>query len=180
MPDMGDVDHLLSENLLEGTAARAFHKHRARLAQRQASWRKNFPAFGLLLDSDEERAQALAGNFATEARETVGVWLSAQESAPSLETGIEERVAWIEGFWSAWRAQVFGAAEFTVLEEAPRRCFITLFDDLMERFRDDAVAFVRDGGAEGSERRSILDRATVPLRALGRAIEGFFFPSVRR
>lgn len=180
MPDMGDVDRLLSENLLEGAAARAFHEHRARLAQRQADWRKNFPAFGLLLDSDQERAQALAGNFATEARETVGVWLSAQESTPLSETGIEERVAWIEGFWSAWRAEVFGTADFAVLEEGPRRRFTTMFDDLMERFRDDAVAFVRDGGAQRSERRPILSRTTAPLRAMARAIEGFFFPSVRR
>lgn len=180
MPDMGDVDRLLAENLLEGAAARAFHKQRARLAQRQANWRKNFPAFGLLLDSDQERAQALAGNFATEARETVGVWLSAQESAPRSETGIEERVAWIEAFWSAWRAEVFGAADFAVLAEEPRRRFTTIFDDLMERSRDNAVAFVRDGGAQASERRPILDRATAPLRTLGRAIEGFFFPSVRR
>ncbi len=177
---MGDVGRLLSEDLLKGAAARAFHEHRARLAQRHANWRKNFPAFGLLLDTDEERAQALAGNFATEARETVGVWLSAQELVPPSETGIEERVAWIEGFWSAWRAEVFGAADFTMLEEGARRCFTTIFDDLMERFRDDAVAFVRDGGAQDSARRTTLDRATAPLRGLGRAIEGFFFPSVRR
>jgi hypothetical protein len=179
MPAMGDLDRLLSENLLEGAAAPAFHQHRARLAQRHGNWRKNFPAFGLLLDSDEERARALAGNFATEAREIVGVWLSAQASAPPSETGIEERVAWIEGFWSAWRAEVFGTADFARLEQAPRRRFTTIFDDLMERSRDDAVAFVRDGGAQGSERRTILGRATAPLRALGRALEGFFFPSVR-
>ncbi len=180
MPDMGDVDRLLSENLLEGEAARAFHQHRARLAQRHANWRKNFPAFGLLLDSDRERAQALAGNYVTEARETVGIWLSAQESALSSETGIEERVAWIEGFWNAWRAEVFDTADFAGLEEGPRRRFTTIFDELMERFCDGAVAFVRDGGAQGSEPRTVLARTTAPLRALGRAIEAFFFPSVRR
>lgn len=177
---MGDLVASLSENLLEGAAARAFHEHRARLVERHANWRKNFPAFGLLLDSDEERAQALAGNFVTEARETVGVWLSAQQSASPSETCIEERVAWIEGFWSAWRAEVFSGADFAALEEGPRRCFTTIFDELMERFRDDAVAFVRDGGARRSELRPFLYRATAPLRTLGRAIEGFFFPSVRR
>ncbi len=180
MPGMGDVDRFLSENLLDGEAARAFHKHRARLAQRHADWRKNFPAFGLLLDSEEERARALAGNFATEARETVGVWLSAQESALSFETAIEERVAWIEGFWSAWRAEVFGAADFARLEQGPRQRFTTIFDDLMERARDDAVGFVRDGGAQGSARRTFLAGATAPLGALARAIKAFFFPSVRR
>jgi hypothetical protein len=180
MPDMGDVGRLLSENLLEGAAARAFHKQRAGVARRHANWRENFPAVGLLLDSDEERAQALAGNLATEAREIVGVWLSAQESAPPSDTGIEERVAWVEGFWSAWRADAFDAADLAVLEEGPRRRFTTIFDDLMERFRDDAVAFVRDGGAQGSKPRPILGRATAPLRALARAIESFFFPSVRR
>jgi len=50
----------------------------------------------------------------------------------------------------------------------------------MERARDDAVGFVRDGGAQGSARRTFLAVATAPLGALARAIKAFFFPSVRR
>ncbi len=180
MPDMGSVDRLLAENLMQGAAAGAFHDSRTRVAQRHGNWRANFPAFGLLLDGDEERAQALAGNYATEARETVEAWLSAQESAPPSASSIEQRVAWIEAYWEAWRAAVFGSDDFAALEEEPRHRFTSSFDQLMDRFRDAAVAFVRHGGLPGDTSPSLIERLSSPARRCARAIASFFFPSVNR
>jgi len=179
MPNMTKVARLLENNLLEADAAGVFHDGHRRVSQRQAHWRDNFPAVGLLLDTDEERAQALAGNFATEAREIVGVWLSAQESPEPDESGTEARVAWIEDFWAASRAAVFERPEVGALEGAPRQRFAQIFDQLEERFRADAVAFVRHGGRR-DEVPTRVARLTAPLRALARGIEGFFFPSVRQ
>lgn len=177
---MKDVAHFISEPLLVADAARAFHRRRKRVAARHQSWRKNFPAVGLLLDSDEDRAQALAGNYATEARETVGVWLATLEEGAAADVGVGEQIAWIEGFWDAWRRQVLATDDYDRLEEGPRQRFDAIFDDLTERFRDDAVLFVRDGDAREPEGPTLAARLTAPLRALAGALEGFFFPSVKR
>lgn len=173
---MGNVDRFMSEPLLVGEAADAFDRRRKRVAARQDNWRKNFPAVGLLLDCDEDRAQALAGNYATEARETVAVWLSSFEVGPPTEGDIEAQVEWVEGYWEAWRDQVFGSDDFDRLADGPRRRFVSVFDDLRERFLADAVAFVRDGGARDARRPSLTSRLLVPLRSLGGAFKGFFFP----
>lgn len=180
MPNMTNVDQLLAEHLLNGEAARAFRDSRARVAQRHANWRANFPAFGALLDGDEERAQALAGNLATEARETVGVWLSSQEVEEATDADDEQLAAWIEGFWSAWRARVFERAEVEALAGPSRERFERVFDDLMNRFRDEAVRFVLEGGLQPPPPPSMLSRLAAPLRACGRGLRDFFFPSVRR
>ena len=176
---MGDVDRFLEEPLLLGEAARAFSRRRMRVAARQDNWRKNFPAVGLLLDSDEDRAQALAGNYATEARETVAVWLSSFEVGPPIAHEIEAQVEWVEGFWNAWRGQVLASDDFERLAEEPRRRFLSVFDELCERFLADAVASVRRAGAREAQRPSLAARWTAPLRSLGRTLKGFFFPVVK-
>jgi hypothetical protein len=177
---MGAVDRLNAEPLLEGEAAREFDRSRGRVASRHRSWRESFPAIGLLLDSDEDRAQALAGNYATEARETVGVWLSAFESAPEEDIPVEARVAWIEGFWEAWRQDVYAGDDFGGLEEGPRLRFVSVFDELSERFRGAAVDFVREGRSRKADKPTIMQRLTAPFRAAAKAAKGFFFPSVGR
>jgi hypothetical protein len=181
---MTEVDRLLAQNLLDGAAARAFEDSRSRVAQRHAHWRANFPAIGALLDSDVERAQALAGNHATEARETVGVWLSAQEAEPPAEAPVEadldEQARWVSDFWEAWRARVFADDDVAALEGPARERFIQVFDDLMTRFRDEAMEFVRHGGALQATEPAWTERVAAPFRALARGIESFFFPSVRR
>ena len=63
MANMTSIEHLLSANLLDEGAAQTFHQSRQRVTARHADWRANFPAIGLLLDSDEDRAHALAGNY---------------------------------------------------------------------------------------------------------------------
>lgn len=176
---MSTVDGLLANNMLEGDAARAFEESRARVEARHANWRANFPAIGALLDSDVERAQALAGNYATEAREIVGVWLSAQEEAGSPpEVDDETRAAWVEEFWDAWRRRVMKGTDVAALEGAPRQRFVQIFDELRGRFRDEAASYVRGGGPHEPGGSSLIAKVTAPLRALARAIESFFFPSV--
>jgi len=179
MPNMGAIDSYLSEPLLDGTAAQEFRRGHAQVSARHRAWRENFPAIGLLLDTDEDRAQALAGNYATEARETVEVWLSVFDADPSPDVDVEDCVRWIEGLWDAWRAWVFESEDFVRLDEGPRRRFVTIFDDLSGRFRVDAVTVVRDNAERGSESPSIAERLSAPLRAIGRVVRGFFFPSVR-
>ena len=140
MPDMGDIDRFLSAPLLDNDAATTFDRGRARVIERQRSWRRNFPAIGLLLDSDEERAHALAGNYATEAREVVGVWLSLLGDDVSDVAAREERAEWVEGYWHAWRRYVCTTEAYQQLENGaggtggPRERFTLVFDDLSGRY----------------------------------------------
>jgi hypothetical protein len=177
---MRSVDELLENNLLDDAAARDFADSRARVSQRHANWRANFPAIGALLDNDEERAQALAGNYATEAREIVGVWLSTQQEHAPVPAPLDARIGWVDEFWRAWRARVLDGDDFAALQEAPRERFTRVFDELSARFREDATGWLRDGGGSGEPEMSLAQRLTAPLRAVARAFEGFFFPSVRR
>ncbi len=176
---MDAIDRYVSEPLLEGEAAHEFRRGHEKVAARHRTWRENFPAIGLLLDTDEDRAQALAGNYATEARETVEVWLEVFDAGPSHDVDVEDRVQWIEGLWDAWREWVFESEDFGRLAEGPRRRFLTVFDDLCGRFRVDAVASVRAGGGPLAAGPSLTDRLSAPIRAIGRAVQGFFFPSVK-
>jgi len=140
MPDMGDIDRFLSAPLLDNDAATTFDRGRERVIERQRSWRRNFPAIGLLLDSDEERAHALAGNYATEAREVVGVWLSLLGDDVSDVAAREERAEWVEGYWHAWRRYVCTTEAYQQLENGaggtggPRERFTLVFDDLSGRY----------------------------------------------
>jgi len=177
---MKSVDELLEHNLLDDAAAREFADGRARVSQRHANWRANFPAIGALLDTDEERAQALAGNYATEAREIVGVWLSAQQEHAPVQAPLDARLEWVDDFWRAWRARVFDGDDFGALQDRSRQRFTRVFDELTARFHEDASGWLRDGGGSGEPKVSLTQRVTAPLRALARAVEGFFFPSVRR
>ena len=171
--------------LLDDDAAAEFDRGRERVTGRHRSWRQNFPAVGLLLDSDEERAYALAGNYATEAREIVGVWLSVFDVYVSDVATREERVEWVEGFWLAWREYVFATDAYRHLESGDdssagsRERFTLVFEDLSIRYCAEAVSYVRKGRKRlGGP--SILAQFTAPLRAIGRGIGGFFFPTVRR
>ncbi len=184
MRDMRNIDSFLSMPLLDDVAAAEFDSGRERVIQRHQSWRQNFPAIGLLLDSDEERAHALAGNYATEAREIVGVWLSALGSDTSAVSTQEERVEWVEGFWCAWRQQVFETEAYQELKSGDdsstgsQERFELVFEDLSIRYCAEAVAYVRKGRKRlGAP--SLLAQLIAPLRAIGRVINGFFFPGVR-
>ena len=181
MRDMGGIERFLSAPLLDDDAAAEFDRGRGRVIERQRSWRQNFPAIGLLLDSDEERAHALAGNYATEAREIVGVWLSLLGGDASDVAAREERAEWVEGFWRAWRQHVFATGAYRRLEDGdggsagPRERFTLVFEDLSARYCAEAVAYVREGRRRPLE-PSLLTRLTAPLRAVGRGVGGFFFP----
>ncbi len=183
MLGMGDIDRFLSAPLLDNAAAAEFGRGRERVIGRQRSWRQNFPAIGLLLDSDEERAHALAGNYATEAREIVGVWLSLLGNDASDVAAREKRAEWVEGFWRAWRQHVCATEAYRRLENGdagsvgPRERFTLVFEDLSTRYCAEAVAYVREGGKRSVE-PSLLTRITAPLRAVGRGVGGFFFPGM--
>jgi len=184
MRDMGNINWFLSRPLLDDAAAAEFDFGCKRIVQRHQSWRQNFPAVGLLLDSDEERAHALAGNYATQAREIVGVWLSVLDSDASAVATREERVEWVEGFWHAWRQHVFATEAYQNLERGDdsstrsQERFTLVFEDLSTRSCAEAVAYVRKR-RKRSKVPSLLAQFTAPLRAIGRIIEGFFFPAVR-
>ena len=181
---MGNIDRFLNMPLLDDVAAAEFDFGRRRVIQRHQSWRQNFPAIGLLLDSDEERAHALAGNYATEAREIIGVWLSVIGSDTSAVATQEERVEWVEGFWCAWRQQVFETEAYQELKSGDdgstgsQERFTLVFEDLSIRYCTEAVAYVRQGRKRlGAP--SLLAQLIAPLRAIGRVINGFFFPGLR-
>ncbi len=182
MLDMGAIDRFLRAPLLNDDAVAAFDRGRARVVERHRSWRQNFPAVGVLLDSDEERAYALAGNYATEAREIIGVWLSLLGGDAADVTAREERAEWVEGVWRTWRQDVCATEDYQRLESGdgssvgPRERFTLVFDDLSARYCTEVVAYVRDG-PKRSVGPSLLARLTAPLRAVGRGIGGFFFPS---
>ena len=181
---MGNINRFLSMPLLDNVAAAEFDSGCDRVIQRHQSWRENFPAIGLLLDTDEERAHALAGNYATEAREIVGVWLSVLGSDTPAVATQEERVEWVEGFWCAWRQHVFETEAYQELKSgndsstASQERFTLVFEDLSTRYCAEAVAYVRNG-RKRLEAPSLLAQFIAPLRAIGRVIEGFFFPGVR-
>lgn len=84
---MRTVDEFLEKPLLADESAESFRQSRVKVTTRHRNWRANFPAFALLLDSDEERARALAGNYATEARETIGAWLAARDASADPAAG---------------------------------------------------------------------------------------------
>jgi len=179
---MTSVDHFLSEPLLAGEAAERFHSDRGRLAARHQSWRQNFPAFGVLLDSDGERARALAGNLATEAREIIGIWIAARVEVPQqgVPPPVGDQIAWIEGFCAAWSRKVLASNAFQALEGTPRERFRATFEELMERYCQDAVAYVQ-GQLEGRHRSAgVAARLAQPVRALGQALHSFFFPRLQR
>ncbi len=181
MLGMGDIDRFLSAPLLDNIAAAEFGRGRERVIERQRSWRRNFPAVGVLLDSDEERAYALAGNYATEAREIVGVWLSLLGGDASDVAAREERAKWVEGFWRTWCQHVWATEDYQRLENGdggsvgPRERFTLVFDELSARYCAEAVAYVREERKRSVE-PSLLTRLTAPLRAVGRGVGGFFFP----
>jgi hypothetical protein len=178
---MASVDRFLSEPLLAGEAAERFHSSRARLGARHRSWRQNFPAFGVLLDSDGERARALAGNLATEAREIIGVWIAARDEVSQQGVPpVGDQIAWIEGFCAAWSRKVLASDTFEALEGTPRERFRATFDELMERYCQDAVSHVR-GRPEGPGRSAgFAARLARPARALGKTLHSFFFPRLQR
>jgi hypothetical protein len=176
---MRTIDEFFEDPLLGPEAAEAFRRAATRLAARHRGWRADFPSFALLLDRDEERARALAGNHATEARQTIGVWLAAQEDARSPGRTIEnldEKADWIDGYWAAWRIQVMAAAEVASLDESSRTCFARMFDELMQRYRDEAVAYLRTGPAASTGEGGFAALLWRPVRAFGRGLRGFFFP----
>jgi hypothetical protein len=178
---MDSIDAFLRQPLLEARAAAAFRRSQKQIAARHGNWRASFPAFALLLDGDEDRAHALAGNYATEARETVDAWLSERESvAAGLSSQVDEHVAWVEGYWAAWRCRVVASDGFQHLGEAPRDRFTRVFDDLMERFRTDAVVRVRAGKPRRNRTANAWAEALArPIRAFGRGLHSFFFPGGR-
>jgi len=176
---MRTVDDFLEEPLLDNGPAESFRRSRARVATRHRGWRANFPAIALLLDSDGERARALAGNYATQARETVGGWLAAHDASSDpavLASRAGDYASWIEGYWDAWRRQVLSGDDFTGLDDVPRENFMEVFDDLMERFRDDAVAHVRTGPSSTASGGALVGALLRPWRAVGRGLRAFFFP----
>lgn len=185
MPDMGDIERFLGAPLLDDDGVAEFDRGRARVVERHRSWRQNFPAVGILLDSDEERAYALAGNYATEAREVIGVWLSLLGGDAIEFVAREERAEWVEGFWRTWRGQVYATEDYQRLENGdggsmgPRERFTSAFDDLSTRYCAQAVAYVREGPRR-SVGPSLLTRLAAPLRAVGRGVRGFFFPGRSR
>ena len=184
MRRMGNIDRLLAAPLFDEDTAAEFARRRARVIARHRSWRHNFPAVGLLLGTDEERAHALAGNYATEAREVVGVWLSLVDDDDVDADARDQRAAWVAGFWRAWRDDVLGSDDFRKLDgvdgnTGPRDSFMLVFDDLSSRFCAEAVAYARQGRPPQPE-PSFWGRLTAPLRAVAGGIGGFFFPTVRR
>ncbi len=176
---MRTVDDFLAKPFLDEGQAESFRRSREQVRARHQNWRANFPAFALLLDSEEERARALAGNYATEARETVTAWLAARDASPGPAFGSapsEEWASWLEGYWATWRTEVRSGEDFTSLDDAPREQFMKVFDDLMERFRDEAVAHVRTAPPRPMTGGAVTVALLRPWRAAGRGLRAFFFP----
>ena len=175
------LEELLSDPLLDPDVVADFRRQCERVAARHSGWRRNFPAFSGLLDTDVERAHALAGNYATEGRETVGVWLAVQQDQGddwSRRRPVEELQQWIEAYLAAWREQVLVVPDVAALEGGPRERFLLILDDLLERGRAEAAAYVGDAAAGPRSRKGGMALIAWPIRALARAVRRFFDPTV--
>ena len=176
---MRTPQELLSQPLLDEAAVEEFGVQCRRVADRHRGWRANFPSFAVLLDTEEERAHALAGNYSTEARETMGVWLAAQDQRRNqrvVAVTAEELVAWLEEYRVAWRRQVLDTADVAVLESNSRERFLRVFDDLQQRAADEALGYIRRAEAAGPDKPSLVGALLRPFRAVGRGLRRFFFP----
>lgn len=176
---MNTPEQFLSQPLVDDAAAEDFRAQCRRVTSRHRGWRASFPSFAVLLDTDEERAHALAGNYATEARETIGVWLAAQDQRRNQGTvavAEEELVAWLEGYLAAWRRQVLDTPGIAALEGGPQQRFLTVFDDLQRRAGAEALEYVRRAEAAGPDKPSLADALLHPFRAVARGLQQFFFP----
>ena len=176
---MRTPEQFLSAPLVDEAAAAEFQVQCRRVMNRHRGWRANFPAFAVLLDTDEERSHALAGNYSTEARETIGVWLAAQDQRRNQGAAVvaeEELVAWLEGYLAAWRRQVLDTAAVTGLEGDARVRFLRVFNDLQRRAGDEALNYLRQAEAAGPDRLSLMRALLRPFRAVARGLQRFFFP----
>ena len=133
----------------------------------------------VLLDTDEERAHALAGNYSTEARETIGVWLAAQDqrrNQGALAVTEQDLVGWLKGYLAAWRRQVLDTADVAVLDGGSRERFLRVFDDLQQRAGDEALSYLRRAEAAGPDKPSLVGALLRPFRAVAWGLQRFFFP----
>ena len=180
---MRTPEEFLSQPMLDEAVAEEFRVQCRRVASRHRGWRTNFPAFAVLLDTEDERAHALAGNYSTEARETIGVWLAAQDqrrNQGALAVTEEDLVAWLQGYLAAWRRQVLDTADVAVLEGGSRKRFLRVFNDLQGRAGDEALCYLRQAEAAGPDRPSLVGALLGALlrafRAVAWALQRFFFP----
>ncbi len=176
---MHTPEEFLSQPLVDEAVAEEFRVQWRRVASRHRGWRANFPAFAVLLDTDEERAHALAGNYSTEARETIGVWLAAQDqrrNQGALAVTEEDLMAWLKGYLAAWRRQVLDTADVAVLDSGSRERFLRVFNDLQQRAGDEALSYLHRAKAAGPDKPSLVGALLRPFRAVAWGLQRFFFP----
>ena len=174
-----DLDELLADCMLDDQGRADFAHRRDEIIARYGGWRHNFPSFAVLLDSETERAEALAGNYATQGHATIEAWadlqiaLNAGRIDPSALGRLE---AWIDDYLVSWRLRVRSEVDFGDREE-PDQSFREVFDDLLEKARTRTKAQLNEAAAVPKQRWTAM--MLLPLAWLGSLLRRAFFPEPR-
>ena len=123
---------------LMGEPAQLFIERRRRIAVRYSSWRRNLPALESLLETEEEKAKALAGNLATEARAILQAWVTTQVEAEGgrlRSSDLASLSTWIDEFWQQWHRAALTEASHQSWDEETHEFFEDVLTDLGERAR---------------------------------------------
>lgn len=172
-----EVDALPLEADLEGEAAERFAERRKRIAARYGRWRANFAAVEMLMETEVERATAMAGNYCTEAEAVLVAWLETRAEAAGGALPPGEVVACrrrMDELVRQWSRAALAHGPRSSWEREARDQFSVVVGELMPRARQRAEVRL-------SELVRLPGRRWLrPLRRLGRAVRralaGFFDP----
>lgn len=179
-PDSPELEECLEAGGLEGESAAAFERARRRIEKHHDRWRHDFPSYASLLDDDVQRAQALAGSYAAEARDTLEVWADARVDEAGGRIGSErmpELEDWMDRYARAWKAAVRDGIDLDPWEGPARERFRDVLDDIVAAGRAAAATRLEEAAATPAAGwRGWLGPLWRPLAALGRGVRAIFLP----
>lgn len=179
-PSSRTLRECLDATGLEGDCAAAFARARQRIAVHHRQWRVGFPAYAALLDDDAQRAQALAGSYAAQGRDTLEAWVDARldQADGRLPPGrLPELQAWLERYADAWKTAVLDEVDLDSWDDRSRDRFGRVLDDVVEAGRVAAAARLDQAAAPSAHRWGNLpSRVLRPLYVIGRALRSIFRP----
>lgn len=180
-PGSPELEACLEGAGLDGERARAFARARRRIEEHHGQWRRGFPAYASLLDEEAQRAQALAGSYAAEGRDTLHAWVDAhldQAQGHVDPERLPELQGWLRRYADAWKAAVREDVELRPWEGAARERFHEVLDDVVESGRAAAAARLEEAAApRPAAWWRFLEPLWRPLAAVGRVVRSVFWPA---